>query len=106
MSKKHLFRIFLLAVIALLILGNPSERTYLKRIAEDYGDLHGGMEFSEDMLTSLGSSDYHSYVFYGTYTYAFGNISVTYGGVAFFTFYLGSSVNTDLIPGQEKPLTS
>ncbi len=83
---------FALAFVLLaLIFGNPGERRYLEQVSADFGKIHHGISLSATQLASMGHSNYHNFLIASTYEYTFGNIKVSYAGIAFMTFYLGSS---------------
>lgn len=82
---------FLVLIIAVLVFTRPTEDHFLKRISSDYGQLHGGIGITEEMLNEMGESDYQSYFLYSTYHYRFGTIGVAYVGIGGQIFYLGST---------------
>ncbi len=92
---KRKIHILLLIIIAILVLGNPTEVRYLNRLQKDYGTMHGGSILSIKDLNQIGKSSTTSYLLWGFYEYTFSTIKVKYFGIAFMTFYLGS--NTDPI---------
>jgi hypothetical protein len=89
-------RVFSIALILLLItltLTNPSEVRYLDRISDDYGQMHGGLEFSPDDLLKMGDGKRTTYGLFSHYEYSFGKIKVEYIGVAGSVYYLGSDTS-------------
>lgn len=102
--KKSRLLIILLFALGILFLGNPTERQYLQQVAHDFGKIHHGMSLNINDLTQMGDSSYQSYLFVSTYAYAFGNIQVTYLGIAFMKFYLGSSKKETTDPNIHKTL--
>ena len=86
--------ILLALLLAILILGNPNELQYLSRLQADFGDIHHGVTMTKDQLNSMGSSRYQSWLFASHYEYRFGTIKVSYFGIGFMKFYLGSSTKT------------
>lgn len=100
LPTKTLMIVFLLFSL-ILILGNPSERNYLNRVAKDYGATHHGLNFDAQSLLTLGESSRSNYLLWSTYTYRFGNVSVTYVGVVFQIFFLHSGIDTEHKKGNE-----
>ncbi|MDW3191067.1 MAG: hypothetical protein R8G66_01845 [Cytophagales bacterium] len=49
------------------------------------------MALNAAQLATMGESNYHEFLIASTNEYASGNIQVAYFGIAFTTFYLGSS---------------
>ena len=86
-------------VLAIVIMGTPSERRFLNRLKQDYGMMHATPLSMQD-LKKIGSSNYATYLLWSRYEYTFGTIKVNYLGVAFMTFYLGSSTQN---PSQNQP---
>ena len=76
--------------LAILLWGNPSERIFIQKVSDDFGQMHGGMRIELNDLLKIGDSSYRSYYLFSLYSYQFGNIQVNYFGLAFVTFYLGS----------------
>ena len=102
MTKRRLGFV-LVVTMFILWLGNPSERQYLDSVANDFGKIHHGLALNAIQLASMGESNYHEFLIASTYEYAFGNIQVAYFGIAFTTFYLGSTQKSISSP---KPLKS
>ena len=95
---KKFIRVFAIALILLvtaLSITNPAEVSYLKRISDDYGQLHGGMKFSAEDLLRLGTGDRTNYGILSHYQYHFGNIKVEYIGLAGSIYYLGTETSTN-----------
>ena len=90
--KKHLLPIIISLIASIIILGSPSERQFLNRLRADYGMIHGN-RMSVESLKQIGSTKYQSYLLWSTYNYAYGKIEVSYFGIAFMTFYLGSNAD-------------
>jgi len=76
-----------------LFFTNPSEKHFLNKVSNDFGQVHGGVSLSPEALIQMGTSSYRSYLIYSKYTYSFGNISVEYLGVGAFTFHTRSHMN-------------
>lgn len=93
MRRRSIYVIVAAVVAAVLVVGNPSESNFLNTVAADYGSMHGGMELSTKELAHIGTSHYRSFLLFSVYEYEFGNISVSYFGIAFMMFYQGSSVS-------------
>ena len=90
--KKYI-KVLLLAILAFLILGSPSESRFQMRLKKDFGSFHhGDLQLSVDDLNSIGQSNFQSYVLFSKYDYAFGNIGVSYIGIGFMIVYTGSDV--------------
>ncbi len=53
------------------------------------------MDLSPEQLGKMGTIRYRSYLVFSSFEYKFGNISVSYFGLAFMTFYRGSSISGD-----------
>jgi len=100
--KKRAITISLFTLALILIIGNPSEDSFLNKLQQDYGQIHQGVALSKTDLQRMGKSSFNSYLFWSSYRYAFGNIEVRYFGVAFMTFYLGSSGQSVEEPETEK----
>lgn len=81
----------LLIIIAVLILGSPSEESMLLELQNDFGAIHPGVSLSTQELKQIGKSSYSSYLVCSSYSYSFGTIQVKYFGIAFMKFYMGSS---------------
>lgn len=77
-------------ILLICIVGAPSERKFLIRLKQDYGEMHGNTLDIAD-LKSIGHSSYQSYILWSKYEYRFGTIKVDYIGIAFMTFYLGNN---------------
>ncbi len=73
-----------------LVLSNPSERSYLNKIGEEYGSIHHGMKFTPGQLLAIGSGDRMNFIFLSNYEYEFGNVSVKYFGVCGMIFKMNS----------------
>lgn len=73
-----------------MALTNPSEEKFLTRVSQDYGAVHGGMQFSAAELQSMGESQRQSYFLFSRYDYRFGAIGVRYVGFMFSVFYVES----------------
>ena len=95
--KKHRLKLLVIAMGTLLLVGNPSEETYLATVAEKFGSLHHGMKMTTSDLEEIGSSRYQSYGFFSLYSYRFGTIQVNYFGFAFGTYYQGSETSSSQI---------
>lgn len=95
MKRKRIFTSLVFIILAILVLGAPSEGQFLNRLHEDYGNIHG-TSISNETLLDMGHSSYKSYLFWSTYRYSFGNIEVNYIGTIFMTFYQGSSKDTTI----------
>lgn len=69
-------------VLIALLFTNPVEEKYLQQIGQDYGGIHSSNEeMSVQELRMIGEGRLHSYIFWGRYTYTYGNISVVYYGI-------------------------
>jgi len=90
--KSRLLRIgiVLMMVVVVLILSNPNEGTYLNKISNEYGQVHGGMQFSQSDLLQMGESEHTSFLIFSTYEYRFGTIGVRYVGFLFSVFQVDS----------------
>lgn len=55
----------------------------MSEFADDFGSIHHGMSLITEQLAAMGESRYRSYLAGSLYDYRFGNIQVTYLGVAF-----------------------
>lgn len=97
---KKQYKIVLLLLMIFLVIGNPTQGTFLEAVKEDFMANHHGASIGTDVLSSMGSSSYRNYLLLSTYEYTFGNVKVKYLGVGFMTFYLGSEVTPtpDYIP--------
>jgi len=87
--KKRLW-IMIYVVLGALAISTPSEFRFEQRLATDYGSIHHGKSLDVGDLKAIGTSHYQSYVFFSRYHYSFGKIGVSYFGIGFMTFYLGS----------------
>lgn len=94
MSKKYYLTVIITLIISLLVIGKPSERRFLHHVASEYGSAHHGFNLNADNLAQIGATKYHSYILFSTYTYAFGNISVSYAGIGFLIFKTNSSMKS------------
>ncbi|MEO1053135.1 MAG: hypothetical protein AAFX87_21060 [Bacteroidota bacterium] len=90
--KKILIRVIPFLAIVILVLGltNPNENRFLEKVAQDYGQFHGGMEIDEERLLKIGKSERSSYLIFSVYHYEFGNIGVAYFGIATNTIFVKS----------------
>ncbi|MEM6736660.1 MAG: hypothetical protein AAGC64_06860 [Bacteroidota bacterium] len=102
---KKIRNYIVICILGFLILGNPTEYRYLVRLQEDYGSIHQGNTLSIQDLNRIGESAFRSYLFWGFYNYSFGTIQVSYFGIAFMTFYIGSSTQLDAKVNPEKIIT-
>lgn len=102
--KRKKWWLVLVAVVAILFFGNPTQEQFLEEVAGDFGKLHHGMSLNTIQLEAMGESHYQSFYFYSTYHYSFGSIQVQYSGFAFMKFYLGSS--SAVSPEPPNPLKS
>ena len=73
-----------------MVLTNPTDGDYLQKVSEDYGSVHAGYDFSVKDLRVVGEGTRKSYWFFSTYSYRFGNLGVTYFGMAKMVVYTGS----------------
>lgn len=103
MKRKIVVRLLFSGLIVLLVFGNPSEDRFLTTIAKDFTAMHHGVQMDVSTLQKLGNTQYKSYLFFSTYHYAFGQISVDYVGLGFMTFHLKSSASKTT---EEHPITS
>lgn len=88
-------KIFLVvSVVMLLMFTNPSERQFLERVSLDYGSNHYGVVIDHDLLLEMGKSDRASFFIFSKFSYQYGNISVTYFGIANSIFFMDSKVNS------------
>jgi hypothetical protein len=81
MLRKTLISLILILSFSTLIITNPSEEVFLRRIAQDYGSNHAATYFTTDMLKNMGVSKHESYYLFSTLTYEFGNVGVSYEGI-------------------------
>jgi len=95
MKLKRTISVLVPIILAIMILGTPSEKQFLNRLNQDYGSIHG-TPINNDTLQKIGHSSYRSYLFWSTYRYSFGNIEVNYVGTIFMTFYQGSKQDTTI----------
>ena len=102
MKVLRLYLLLLSGFLTILVLSNPSESSYLKRLKSDYVEIHGDHPHTMgDYLLSSGSAHRKSYGIFSTFQYRFGLIQVSYLGIAGTIFYLGFE---SLAPGKtEKP---
>ena len=61
---------------------NPPESRYLERIAFEYGGNHIGRVIAVEQLQEMGNGKRISYGIFSSYRYEFGNVGVTYVGIA------------------------
>lgn len=93
-------------ILGMLILGNPTEGQFLRRVTRDFGSIHHGMKLTTTQLKAMGESDHRSFFLFSLYDYQFGNIRVSYLGIAFYQYYLGSSTEATLkTPQSPKSIT-
>ncbi len=90
MLKKVVAILLVFAFISGLIITNPSESRYLDRIATDYGSNHNGRIIAVEQLQDMGDGIRTSYGLFSIYRYEFGNVGVTYLGLATFIIQTGS----------------
>ena len=97
---KKQYKIILLVLMIFLVIGNPTKGTFMEAVKEDFMANHHGAVIGTDMLSSMGSSSYKTYLLFSSFKYSFGNVTVKYMGIGFMTFYLGSEVTPtpDFIP--------
>lgn len=91
MSKANRIIFVLGLFLIALVVSNPSERSYLNKIGQEYGSIHHGTKFTPGYLLAIGSGDRMNLIFLSNYKYEFGNISVEYFGVCGMIFKMGSS---------------
>ncbi len=92
--KTNKLRVFLISAMLMLLLlffTNPNESDYLKSISSNYGELHHGLSLDESDLLKLGNGKRASFVFFSTYKYRYGTISVSYFGILSKVYFTGSS---------------
>ncbi len=103
--RRKIYAYLVALILAIAILGAPSEGRFLTRLKRDYGMMHT-TPLSQSDLRKIGSSNYASYLLWSTYEYTFGTIKVNYFGIAFMTFYLGSSRESPLEDEPQQPISS
>ncbi len=81
MLRKTLISLVLILSFSTLVITNPSEEVFLRRIVQDYGRDHANTYFTTDMLKNMGVSTHESYYLFSTLTYEFGNVGVSYLGI-------------------------
>ncbi len=89
-QQKRALLILFIMISTLLIVLNPSEEAYLRRVSLDYGLLHHGMDIPIESLERIGTRERTSYLIFSTYEYRFGKIGVTYVGCANKIWFTGS----------------
>ncbi len=99
MLKKVFLFILLLTTIAVWLV--PKEFAYLERIADDYGNLHEGVDIDALQFSKLGNYQFEHHLIYSEFTYTFGNIAVTYRGYLTMIF-LQESATEDPSPSQNQ----
>lgn len=99
MSKANRLIIVIGLFLIALVVSNPSERSFLNKIGEEYGSVHQGMTFSPGQLLKIGSGNRINFIFLSKYKYAFGDIAVEYLGFCGMIFKLGSESN---LPNQNE----
>ena len=87
--KSRLFVLVFLLTLAILSLSNPSEKTYLTRVSNDYMEYHIKAEIPVEVLEQIGKSNRSTYLLFSTFDYQFGGIKVFYFGVANNIYYVG-----------------
>jgi len=90
-------------LLLFLALSNPLRKDYLRRLQQDYGNLHAGMSLSEVQLLQMGEAQRRSFIIFSTFEYQFGNIGVRYWGVAGRVFFF-ESYRHDIPRQDEAPL--
>ena len=88
--KNHLIALALLGSLAFLSFSNPTERTYLSRVSQDYKQYHADYDIPADVLQVVGRSNRSTYLLFSTYDYQFGDTKIFYFGVANQIIYMGS----------------
>jgi len=92
--KTNKLRVFLISatlMLLLLVFTNPKESDYLQSISSNYGELHYGLSLDEGDLLKLGKGKRTSFLFFSTYKYRYGTISVSYFGILSKVYFTGSS---------------
>lgn len=84
---------FFLAILLILILSNPGEGAFIKRISQDYGSLHHGLTITPEQLKAIGEGVRTNYIFWSKYDYQFGNIGVRYYGIFGLIYFHSSKSN-------------
>jgi len=92
--KSHLTVLVLLLVLAFLSFSNPSEKTYLTRVSNDYMEYHIKVEIPVEVLEQIGKSNRSTYLLFSTFDYQFGGVKVFYFGVANNIYYVGMKRKT------------
>ncbi len=80
MSKANRVIIVIGLFLMVLVVSNPSERSYLNEIGAEYGSVHHGMAFSPAQLLEIGRGERSNLILFSQYRYEFGNIAVDYLG--------------------------
>lgn len=94
MKVKKITLILFSLFVAFLILSNPSEESFMKAVATDYGRIHNSQPLTAQMLRHLGKSSRQSYILFSRYDYQFGSIGVSYFGIGNMIFFTGSHGDT------------
>lgn len=97
---KKLYKVILLLLMIFLVIGTPTKGTFMEAVKEDFMLRHPGISIGTDLLSTMGSASYKTYLLWSSFSYQFGNVTVKYLGIGFMTFYLGSEVTPapDFIP--------
>lgn len=59
---KKQYKIILLILMIFLVIGNPTQGTFLEAVKEDFMANHHGAAIGKDMLSSMGTSSYKTYL--------------------------------------------
>ncbi|MEM7549562.1 MAG: hypothetical protein AAF363_07805 [Bacteroidota bacterium] len=103
MKQKYKISLYLIAALLfLLFLTNPPETQFLYQVSRDYGQIHTGTNITTDALLQIGESKRTSYGVFSLYTYHFGNIGVSYFGIANRVFFIRSNQIETLSPNKKE----
>ena len=100
MWKKVVITLLLVGFLSTLVITNPPESRYLAKIAADYGSGHTGSMMAIEQLQELGSGERTSYGLFSTYRYEFGNVGVSYLGIATYVIQI-NSYSREILKKQE-----
>ena len=96
MQKILNYTAIVLSVIAIgLFLTKPSEEQFLDRVVVDYANIHPEIVLTANDLVSMGNTHYTDKIFFSSYRYEFGQISVSYLGMMGFVYYNGYQNETE-----------
>lgn len=87
--KNHLILLVLLLMLVFLSISNPSEKSYLTRVSNDYMEYHIKADIPVEVLEEIGKSNRSTYLFFSTFDYQFAGVKVFYLGVANNIYYVG-----------------